>query len=232
MALFRKARRMNTKRLPIILTLALIAILGIAAASNYRARALNDAPLAPDLMTTTLSTQLQSDDPASRANAAAALAGTNDRAAMTALLANLGDTDPAAGYATALALSQSSDPTVTDSLVAELNNPDALVRQRAALALSKMRAPEAVPALATAMQDANVSMMAAQALANINTPEAHDALLTALADPELSTQRHAAMAAIENADPAIAEAILGRALSSSDPALVQNASQLRDFINQ
>jgi HEAT repeat protein len=229
---FGKVETMNTRRISLILAVALIALLSVAAFSNIRARALNDAPVASSPMVGNLTAQLQSDDPASRADAAAALAGTDDREATTALLANLGDTDPAAGYATAIALSESDDPTVADALVAELNNPDVLVRQRAALALAKIATPDAVPALAVSLQDASVSMTAAQALANIPTPEAQDALLTALADPEFSTQRHAAMAAIENADPAVADAILARALASDDAVLVQNATQLRDFMSK
>lgn len=219
------------KRLSIILAIVAVALLSYAALSNYRASALNDAPLAPANPTTeTLTAQLRSDDPVTRASAANALRGSQDRASTTALLANLGDRDPSAGYYTARALQESNDPSTVPALIAALGNQDPAVRQRAALALSQMNAMTAVPALSNALNDSATSFYAAQALMNIDGAQAQDALLAALADEGLTTRRHAVMAAIEQGDPGVAEALIGRALSSSDSVLVRNATQLRDIL--
>jgi HEAT repeat protein len=175
---------------------------------------------------------MQSDSSATRVSAALALSGTNDRDTVTALLGNLGDSDPTAGYYTALALTGNADPIAFDSLVAELESSDPLVRQRAALALSRsgVELPGGViPALSAALDDSETAQAAALSLVGSTAPGAHDALLVALSDDELTTRRHAVMAAIEQAHPSIARAILGRALASDNLILVRNASVLRDF---
>lgn len=219
------------RRASLILTVTLIALLSFALLSNYGASAINQpASSEQSALVSGLTTQLQSDNAAQRADAAVALGGIESREATTALLSNLGDSDPTAGYQTARSLSQSDAAIVADSLIAELSNPDATVRQRAALALSEMAVPAAVPALTNALNDSNTSLFAAQALVKINDTSAQDALLVALADKELTTRRHAAMAAIEQADRATAQHLLGRALASDDLVLRSNAMMLRDLL--
>lgn len=220
------------KRLTLILAVAAVAILSYAAISNFRASA-TTAPAAStveEARVASLTTQLRSENAAERTNAANALAGVESREATTALLANLGDSDPTAGYAAAQALGQSQSPVVVDSLVAELDNAEPATRQRAAVALREMNAAVAVPALANALSDSATSTIAAEALVKINNPAAQDALLVALADRELTTRRHAAMAAIEQADAATSQHLLGRALASEDLVLRSNAMTLRDMM--
>ncbi len=215
----------------LVLLVAVVALSAYALVSEFRASALTSTA-STDNTTTALTSQLRSEDPLVRANAAVALTGTTDRAGVAALLSTLADSDPTVGHAAALALSQSEDPIVADSLVAELANEAPEVRQRAALSLSRMASVpvEAVPALMGALNDPAAAQAAAQALVRIGSPEAQAALLSALSDDALTTRRHAAMAALEQSDPALAQAVLGRALASDNMILVRNATALRDFI--
>lgn len=211
-------------------TFAAMVLVAVAVLSGSGALLAQESTPTPDSITVWIE-ELDSDDPAARAQAAMSLGNAGASEAVPALLNHLDDPDPTAGYRIAVALGQIADPESIIPLIRFLRQPGGTRQTRAAKALGLMRAGQAVPNLSFLLSsdDSLVVSAAAEALGLIGTSDAFGALANRSRDDLWTSRRQAATQALEKAGEEAVPALLN-ALEYGKEVQRRNVAELLGYI--
>ncbi len=170
---------------------------------------------------------LQSPDPAVRANAASTLGRFKDARAFDPLVASLNDQDASVRMAAALSLSNFKEPSEVPPLIALLKDPDEGVSQAAVLSLGVLRDPRAIPALISALSNHRGARMGLRNIGQAAVP----ALIEALRNDNPNVRAGAAEVLGEIRDPVALPPLLAAVYDSQPEVRISVAVALSEFPN-